>query len=425
MYRLFLLTVLVGFAVPHLFRGQSILPVPNILTIDPKATLAGSPFTLTVTVTNLDGTTFEFSPPLTITSTAINAGGTSATLTVSPPVAARGYYTLIGTNTAGSSSPIPKLGFLPTATAFNTISIPGNNPNADPDTDGLTNAQELAIGTDPLNPDTDGDGYPDGIEVLYGSDPLDTASIPVIPASSGYLVSSVFSILNVASPATRSPQTYSVSGLRFSILNVASPATWSPQTYSVSGLRFSILNSTSRARSSPQTDAVSGLTFQPSPMPPSLGFRAPVDPIFVAEALARGAQRVDGKPVCADSDGDGLCDADELILGTNPFLADTDGDGYPDGLELILGSDPLDPNSVPDIRPPGYYVTPPVSVQNTLPIARLTPRRQGAINASNIRRIENSMRQVPLPVQPGEAQPFHPGIAEFLRRKNASRPVIF
>ena len=91
------------------------------------------------------------------------------------------------------------------------------------------------------------------------------------------------------------------------------------------------------------------------------------------------------RPVCTDTDGDGLCDSDELIIGTNPFLADTDGDGYPDGLELILGSDPLNPKSVPNIRAPGYYVTPPVSIYNPIPIVKLTPRRQGAINAGNNR----------------------------------------
>jgi hypothetical protein len=121
-----------------------------------------------------------------------------------------------------------------------------------------------------------------------------------------------------------------------------------------------------------------------------------VDPAFVAQALARGAQRIDGKPVCLDSDGDGLCDEDELILGTNPYLADTDGDGYPDGLELLLGSDPLDPKSIPDIRPPGYQATPPVSIHNVIPgapvaihnfvpDAALPPRRQGGIDARNIR----------------------------------------
>lgn len=44
--------------------------------------------------------------------------------------------------------------------------------NADPDGDGLTNAQEEALGTDPNNPDTDGDGLTDWEEVnVHGTDP--------------------------------------------------------------------------------------------------------------------------------------------------------------------------------------------------------------------------------------------------------------
>jgi hypothetical protein len=496
--------------------------LPAILTLAPKATLAGSAFTLTVTGANLAGATFTFSPPLTITSATISAGGTTATLVVSPAASAKGYYTLIGTSaTGGPSSPIPKVGFLPTVTAFNTISIPGNDPNADPDTDGLTNAQEIAGGTDPLNPDTDGDGYPDGLEVLYGTDPLNPLSFPsatalaartyaisglpfsilnsASPAPSSpqtYAISGLpFSILNSASPAPSSPQTYAISGLPFSILNSASPAPSSPQTYAISGLPFSILNSASPAPSSPQTYAISGLPFSilnsaspapsspqtytisglpfsilnsASPAPsspqtyaisglpfsilnsaspatsspqtyaisslvfsilngtapssqttaaaPSLRFLVPVSPEFIAEALARGAQRIDGKPVCLDSDGDGICDVDELIIGTNPFLADSDGDGYPDGLELALGSDPLDPKSIPDIRPPGYFATRPVSVQNTNPIAMLTSRRQGAIDARNIRSTDSNTGQALSPVRSGAA--------DFLHGSGASRPVV-
>ena len=43
---------------------------------------------------------------------------------------------------------------------------------ADQDGDGLTDAQELAIGTDPLKWDTDNGGVSDGFEVVFtGSDP--------------------------------------------------------------------------------------------------------------------------------------------------------------------------------------------------------------------------------------------------------------
>ncbi len=48
----------------------------------------------------------------------------------------------------------------------------------------------------------------------------------------------------------------------------------------------------------------------------------------------------------ADSDRDGLVDADELDIGTSPTRADTDGDGFGDAVEWryrLSGFDPMDP----------------------------------------------------------------------------------
>lgn len=45
-----------------------------------------------------------------------------------------------------------------------------------------------------------------------------------------------------------------------------------------------------------------------------------------------------------DTDGDGLSDGDEVIIWkTNPLNPDTDGDGYPDGTEVKNGYNPLGP----------------------------------------------------------------------------------
>lgn len=49
----------------------------------------------------------------------------------------------------------------------------------------------------------------------------------------------------------------------------------------------------------------------------------------------------DKQKVNVDTDHDGLSDAEELRLGTDPNVADTDGDGFLDGDEIKAGFDPL------------------------------------------------------------------------------------
>lgn len=48
-----------------------------------------------------------------------------------------------------------------------------------------------------------------------------------------------------------------------------------------------------------------------------------------------------GKTEDVDSDGDGLMDAEEASLGTDPAVADSDADGLADGAEVTAGTDPL------------------------------------------------------------------------------------
>lgn len=61
---------------------------------------------------------------------------------------------------------------------------------------------------------------------------------------------------------------------------------------------------------------------------------------FNRNAVARGGQ------LLPDTDGDGLTDDEEAVLGTRPDSIDTDGDGLMDGVEVAVGLDPLTPDEV-------------------------------------------------------------------------------
>ena len=69
--------------------------------------------------------------------------------------------------------------------------------------------------------------------------------------------------------------------------------------------------------------------------------------------------------VISDPDGDSLINKQEWLAGTFQTMADSDGDGVPDAVEIAVGTDPLDPRS---LIPYGDYVaTPPITILNLTP----------------------------------------------------------
>ncbi len=238
-------------------------PFPAVLSLSSKAALAGTAIAnFTVTGANLTGASFAVAPAfLLIGAVSINPAGTSATMSLTIPATAMGYFTIIATNANGTSNPLPITGFLPSVTAFNTISVPGTNPNADPDGDGLTNAQEMALGTDPLNADTDGDGFSDGLEVLLATNPLDPKSYPsIVQSSSGAASSNLFSIRNNISPLSLvGPSPYEADSLVFSLLNGVTPS--NAGSFEADSLVFSLFNGVatrSDAATSPRLSTIPG-----------------------------------------------------------------------------------------------------------------------------------------------------------------------
>ncbi len=59
-------------------------------------------------------------------------------------------------------------------------------------------------------------------------------------------------------------------------------------------------------------------------------------------------ERIGTDPDDPDSDDDGLLDGDEIVRGTGPLDPDSDDDGLNDGEEVRRGTDPLDPDSDDD-----------------------------------------------------------------------------
>ena len=147
----------------------TVLSVPTILSLNPRFEVSSSNAitipSMAVTGTNLTNSTFAFGPigqqSVLVKSFTIDPSGKAATLTVTIAPNTLGNFVLIATNGVGSSSQV--------SNGNNTLQV--IDPNGDADGDGLTNAFEIAIGTDPVNPDSDADGMPDGWEVFYGLNP--------------------------------------------------------------------------------------------------------------------------------------------------------------------------------------------------------------------------------------------------------------
>ncbi|HFU4451435.1 TPA: putative Ig domain-containing protein, partial [Streptococcus suis] len=219
-------------------------------------------------------------------------------------------------------------------------SSPAYDLSADDDGDGLTNGEELELGTNPNLSDTDGDGRNDGDEVTDGTLPTDPNSI----ASSIVPIEDVTGI--VGQPLTAIPVTANQIPTDGSLTVTGLPdgVTYSPTTGTISG-------TPSRPGTYPVTIAVVGKNGQPV-----LGSDGnPVTETFTIivkeeDKHANGAGLTNNLPqaydLSADDDGDGLTNGEELELGSNPNLSDTDGDGRNDGDEVTDGTVPTDPNSI-------------------------------------------------------------------------------
>ena len=265
------------------------------------------------------------------------------------------------------------------------------NSSGDPDSDNLTNAEELVAGTDPTKADTDSDGLNDGVEVkTYTTNPLvadtdgdgvnDGAEVAAgtNPKKTNYsqiTVAGSFQGWNPLPAANGSNVMNPVSGQEFGwSLDFRFPNTGSYNGKFVNGKSFNDAANVNWGTSgTPGVASLGGFgndipfqvvssgfwtfAFNTDTLVYSFARKSFGSYAEYAAGYAIGAQSEDADsdgltngqefvlnsdPNSSDTDADGIFDAQEQDYGTNPILADTDGDGLPDPWELTYGLDPTD-----------------------------------------------------------------------------------
>lgn len=209
-------------------------------------------------------------------------------------------------------------------------SVPVIAGGTDSDGDGLSDADEVAFGTDPHNPDTDGDGQDDGLEAALCHCPLlhgDTA----VGVGPFYMDGDRDGdgVVNCYDNCERTPNT----GQKDSDgdhLGDACEASYSTD------------------KNNPDTDGggeLDGIEVKAgrNPTNPDDDFGDFTDkdgdgmPDWWESETGLATDRDDSKE---DPDSDGLTNLEEYQCNTNPFDPDTDGDGLEDGAELEKGANP-------------------------------------------------------------------------------------
>jgi len=194
--------------------------------------------------------------------------------------------------------------------------------------------------------DADSDGWTNALEAIAGTNPLDANS------SNGFVRPVISHISAVLGDIDES-------GVPEIITPDAFTLTW--QT--IAGKQYGLLYS---------PDLIEWLAVEPAfigngseleygiPLPDAdkLFWRVPIEDV--------------------DTDGDGLTDAEECALGTNPLLADSDGDGLNDRAEILNGTSSTNPDSDGDGIPDNIDANPLVADQsdfNTSSLLVISPQQ--------------------------------------------------
>lgn len=225
--------------------------------------------------------------------------------------------------------------------------------SCDLDSDGLSNVIEAALGTDPGSADSDGDGESDGVEV--GPDPgapLDGDG----DASSGGAIDA----LEGDDPDDDADGDGTVDELDAANLDPCLPVPVAGCAVDSDGDGLNDARETALGTNPNDVDSDGDGLSDGAEVGPDAAAPIDGDGDGIIDALERNDRDADGDGVvdqldaanadpcvpivvagCEDSDGDGLRDALETLLGTNPSDADSDADGDSDGVEV--GADAATP----------------------------------------------------------------------------------
>ncbi|MEZ5559752.1 MAG: Ig-like domain-containing protein [Pseudomonadales bacterium] len=240
----------------------------------------------------------------------------------------------------------------------------------DPDGDGLSDADEIAAGSDPLDADTDRDGLSDGDEInTYGTS-------PVMVDADGDGIEDGDEVSNGLDPTNDDENGNGIAdgeddtdgdGLS-NLAEVQAGTDYTRTDSDGDGLndRFETTNGLDPLDADEDGNGVvDGLDdFDDDGIlnADEDGLLTDVNnPDSDGDGLKDGYETANGlnpldddengdgiRDGDADADGDGLGLAAELEAGTNPNDPDTDRDGASDGDEVVRGTDPLDSNDCPD-----------------------------------------------------------------------------
>ena len=255
-----------------------------------------------------------------------------------------------------------------------------NIAEVDTDNDGLSDDDEKARGTNPVVRDTDNDGVIDGIEVLLlNTNPLDIDSNdngisdgledydndgittidelnklytnPVLADGTGFLLNN-FGNLERASGFVVLTSIEALIKDADSVNGSGDLVDGSGGVILANGA-FIILGGNTIVDGDEDPDR-DGLSNAVELMLDTDPYNKDTD----GDGLDDGEENSgNSNPTTQDTDGDGLSDSEEIAFGSDPSIPDTDGDGLLDSIEFNFGLDPNNPDTDGDLIRDGAEAT--------------------------------------------------------------------